>query len=92
MNKVVFLILSMISFSSIALSQDPDQDEEVPKKPYEVFIECQKISTEQYNKSMDLCSKRWKTSNKERCAERVERIFETAMKRCDRLIEKCDNW
>lgn len=103
MNKVVILLFGIISYSSIALSncdncnvveqeQEQEQEQESKKSPYEVFLACQDISTKQYNKSMELCSKRWKTEAKERCAERVERVFEVAMQRCDKLLEKCDNW
>lgn len=81
-------LLFILSLSTVnAKTEDPKT-----QKPYEVFLKCQEIATTQYNKSMERCANRWRTNSKERCAERVERVFEVAMERCDRLIEKCDDW
>lgn len=82
------LVIASLLVSSISFANEEPKE----KKPYEVFLECQSIATTQFNKSFAICGQRWKTDSKERCMERVERVFEIAMQRCDRLIEKCDNW
>lgn len=82
--------LYLISVLCLSTNLVADENQEPTVKDF--FIQCTEIATKQYDRSMDRCFKRWSPHSKDRCFERAERVYNDGMDRCEKVLDKCENW